>query len=261
MEDDVQYIIIEESYALSHSQERQIDFFIPASTVQDIALLFIHGGGWMGGDKSQWHSVAAHFASRGYSTATIGYRLAPQHRFPAQIEDVRLAMQHVQRQAGRFPYGADRIVVIGSSAGAHLSLMLATIAPSHTIGASPALQIEDTRPMGLVCYCPVTSMKLEREFIREFLGGSRDDHPQAYLQASPVERISGGEPPILVLQGEADETTPVEMSQELVDKWRQYGGYAELHTFAGIGHGFGYGITTEPQIQCLELIDFFLSQF
>lgn len=251
-----EYDVVHESYG--EGERHKVDFFVPRGggrKVEELCLLFIHGGGWSAGSKESWHPVAAYFAAKGYTAASIGYRLAPEYTFPAQIEDARLAMRYVQEQAGRFAYRADRIIAAGSSAGGHLSLMLGTIGVSDPLGDAA-----DTRPYALVCYCPVTTMAMDREFIATFMGGPRDGREDAYREASPVERIGGGEPPLLMLQGDADETTPPELARELADRWRECGGQAELRMLFDVRHGFGYGTETPAQRQSLAWIENFIKK-
>lgn len=252
--------MIEDTYSKEHQTYRKIDFFIPHQAKNEICLLFIHGGGFVGGNKESWHAVAAHFASLGYTTASAGYRLAPEYPFPAQIEDVRLAMQHVKRKAGEYGYRAEQVVVIGSSAGGHLSLMLATIDPADPLGQTEELLLTDTLPKAVVGYCPVTTMSLERDFILSFMGGTREEKAEAYQAASPVDRVKEGVPPLLLLQGDADTTTPLELVQELHERWQESGGDSTMHIYPGIKHGFGYGVKSEAQKQSLGYIEQFLNE-
>src|SRR5437868_4068545 len=84
------------------------------------AAVVVHGGGWMNGDPSQAAGNALHFARRGIATVSISYRLAPAHRFPAPLEDVRRGLRWVRANAGGLGIDPDRLVLLGLSAGAHL---------------------------------------------------------------------------------------------------------------------------------------------
>src|SRR5215470_7958008 len=87
------------------------------------AVVFVHGGAWMHGDPSQAAGNALHFARRGIATVAISYRLAPAHRFPAPLDDVRRGLRHVRAYAGEFGVDPDRLVLMGLSAGAHLAML------------------------------------------------------------------------------------------------------------------------------------------
>ncbi|WP_424952163.1 alpha/beta hydrolase [Deinococcus sp.] len=80
-------------------------------------LLFIHGGSWMNGDKSEYKFVGESFARAGYVTAVMSYRLAPVHRYPAYIQDAALALKFVQGHAAEYGGNPDRLYVMGHSAG------------------------------------------------------------------------------------------------------------------------------------------------
>ena len=94
------------------------------------AVVVVHGGGWTGGDPSQAGGNALHFARRGIATVSISYRLAPTHRFPAALDDVRRGLRHVRANADRLGIDPERLVLMGLSAGAHLA-MLAHLAREH----------------------------------------------------------------------------------------------------------------------------------
>src|SRR4029453_18074759 len=86
-------------------------------------VIFVHGGGWMRGDPSQAAGNALHFARRGIATVALSYRLAPEHRFPAPLDDVRHGLRWVRAHAGELGVDPDRIALLGLSAGAPLSVL------------------------------------------------------------------------------------------------------------------------------------------
>ncbi len=79
-------------YSDEHTDYRVMDLHLPDAEPNGATVLLIHGGGFTGGDKEAWTSVAAWFCARGYACASVNYRLAPTWRFPAWVEDARLAM-------------------------------------------------------------------------------------------------------------------------------------------------------------------------
>src|SRR6185369_12467916 len=101
------------------------------------AVVFVHGGGWMHGDPSQAAGNALHFARRGIATIAISYRLAPAHRFPAPLDDVRRGLRWVRAHADELGIDPERIALLGLSAGAHLAL-LAHLAPPALVPDLPA---------------------------------------------------------------------------------------------------------------------------
>src|SRR2546426_4550080 len=100
------------------------------------AVVFVHGGAWVHGDPSQAAGNALHFARHGIATISISYRLAPAHRFPAPLQDVRRALRYVRAHAGELGIDPDRIALMGPSAGAHLAML------AHLAAALPELAPE-----------------------------------------------------------------------------------------------------------------------
>src|SRR5207253_3795380 len=125
-----------------HYRPRKVDG--PAA-----AVIFVHGGAWMHGDPSQAAGNALHFARRGIATISLSYRLAPAHRFPAPLDDVRHGLRYVRAHAGELGIDAQRLALLGLSAGAHLVMLahlgrdIAALAPS--LPAALASVSEDVR--------------------------------------------------------------------------------------------------------------------
>ena len=80
------------------------------------AVVLVHGGGFRGGARQSYLPVAIKLAERGYVAATVSYRLAPRHQFPAAVEDVKAAVRYLRANADRFGIDPDRIGAMGGSA-------------------------------------------------------------------------------------------------------------------------------------------------
>ncbi|MEJ7608749.1 MAG: alpha/beta hydrolase [Bryobacteraceae bacterium] len=88
------------------------------------AVILVHGGGFRRGNRQSYLPLAIKLAERGYVAATVSYRLAPRHQFPAPVHDVKAAVRFLRANAARFQIDPDRIGAFGSSAGGHLALFL-----------------------------------------------------------------------------------------------------------------------------------------
>src|SRR5712692_9097711 len=86
-------------------------------------VVVVHGGAWMTGDPSQAAGNALHFARRGIATVSLSYRLAPAHRFPAPVHDVRWGLRHLRAHATELGIDPERVALLGLSAGSHIALM------------------------------------------------------------------------------------------------------------------------------------------
>ncbi|WP_171656388.1 alpha/beta hydrolase [Paenibacillus foliorum] len=237
---------LDEIYAEGHDKKK-IDFYAPESPREEVALLFIHGGGWEKGSKEQWCDVAKHFAQLGYFCASAGYRLTDSAVYPAQLEDVHSAMQYMKKQSSRFGFNPERIVVIGSSAGGYLAAMMALDAA-----------YKESLPQAVILYCPVTTLEMEGEFLPRFMGCPREGNEELYREASPYHRITGTEPPFLIIQGDADVLTPYEQVAAFHEALLENGVHSEIEVLEGVSHGFGYGIATPAQQKSVQRMEAFL---
>ena len=236
-------------YSSRHKDRRRIDVFRPEGRANGAAVYFIHGGGFIAGDKEHWREVARHFCRCGYACASVEYRLAPAWQFPAWVEDVRLGMAWFKQRADQFGFDPARVATAGSSAGGYLALILATIAPQDHLGRSDEFPDVDTRPAAVVAYCPLTSLYnveswLGRDACPDLMPATEADDPDLYRLASIPDRVCGREPPLLFLHGTEDALIPPSVSHELAERVNALGGRAEVVLIDGAEHGFGYGVTT-----------------
>ncbi len=243
--------------------ERQAyDVFLPDPGVANgAAIFFVHGGGFSGGSRRQWHSVAGHFCGLGYVCASTGYRLMPDWIFPTQFEDVRTAMSCFLDRHAEFGFDPRRVASWGSSAGGHLAAMLAVTGPESPRGRTPAMRWSDTRPAAAVCLCTVFSVHREGGYYKpDFVGCTEDEKPQLFSEASPIDHVRGAEPPFLMVTGDADKTTPLAWHTAMQEKLRRHGVRADLKVLPGATHGYGYGVVTDYQKATLKYAEDFLKE-
>ncbi|MDW8141535.1 MAG: alpha/beta hydrolase, partial [Candidatus Bipolaricaulota bacterium] len=105
--------------------KHRLDLFVPQDAKEAPVMLFVHGGGWTSGDKNLYGFLGRTFAQQGILTAVMNYRLSPQVQHPAHIEDVARAFAWVHRNIARYGGSAQKIFVMGHSAGGHLIALLA----------------------------------------------------------------------------------------------------------------------------------------
>ncbi len=213
-------------------------------------LVFIHGGGWRGGDRFGSLPRLAPFAQRGYFCASIEYRLSGEAIFPAQIEDCKCAIRFLRAQCGKYHLNPGKIGVWGSSAGGHLVALLGTsggVAALEGTGGWP----EQSSRVQAVCdwYGPADLLNTEGlSQIRHgapgspealLLGGSVAERKELAALASPVTHVSADDPPFLIMHGDQDRTVPIRQSELLYDALKKAGVDATFVTIPGAGHGFG----------------------
>ncbi|HRE05913.1 MAG TPA: alpha/beta hydrolase [Opitutaceae bacterium] len=208
-----------------------------------VAIL-VHGGGWSGGtrtgaekpgsgaDITPWFST---FTEAGFVWFSIDYRLAPAHRWPAQLEDVLTAIRWVKAHAGEYRGDPSRIVIVGHSAGGHLALQAAVVAEA------------DTRVQAAVGYAPVSDLEFDSEVrggpsssLQNLFQVTRELTPEtrARLRASsPIGHVKPGLPPMLILHGDADRTVPVAMSRRFEEKMLAAGNTCDVVVLPRAPHG------------------------
>lgn len=248
--------IIDLPYSNEFAENRKMDIYLPDENTKEQCIFFIHGGGWHAGSKAQWTEVAKYFCAQGYVCCSTGYRLAPQFKHPCQLEDVNLAIEYIMQRAEEFGFSQKKIILVGSSAGGHLAAML---------GVSSL-----AKPQGVVCYCPVTMVGNIAEdawledrvpnFAEEFIGKNEMEAPELYREASPYEKVKGGEPPFLFIHGDNDNTVPLTQSLKMNERLHEFGVLSKVQILPGVGHGFGYGVTKPAQIKAIEYVEEFLEE-
>lgn len=165
------------------------------------AVLLIHGGGWIEGDLADFESLGPLFARRGIVAAAMNYRLGPDHRWPAMLDDAHAALDRL-RGAQIDP---ERVAVWGHSAGGHLALLLAMQRPQDVrccvaLGAPSELTRLHGDPRG--------GATLPLVFDEDQLG-----------PASPLAQRPARLPPTLLVHGEADAVVPIGHARALQAAW------------------------------------------
>lgn len=183
-------------------------------------VIVIHGGGWAAGDKWSIATYARLLAEEGIVAVAINYRLAPTHKFPAQVDDVRSAMVWVCVNAQRLKLNPKQVGLFGYSAGGHLSALLASLSDETMAvrAAASNWSVTDARWMQLpkiraVCAggppCDFRSLPMDNSTMAYFLGGSRREKPEAYIAASPAAHVSCDDPVTQLFHGEGDALVPL----------------------------------------------------
>lgn len=254
------------TFSAEHQDVRLIDVFLPGANANSACIFFVHGGGWAGGSRQAWHPVMEHYCELGYVCTSADYRLVPDWQFPAPVEDLRIAMSFVKEHAAEWSFETTRVGAWGSSSGAHLAALLATIRPEDELGMSAEVRIRDTVPNALVCLCGVLTVHRYEshdgvpKMLDNFMGVSEDEDPERYRLGSPIDLVCGKEPPFLMIVGDEDRTTPAGLHEQMRDALTGKGVSAELVILPGVGHGFGYGVQSDAQKETLKITEPFIEK-
>lgn len=209
-------------------------------------LVWIHGGGWRGGDKNGGLGKLAPYAERGYFCATIEYRLSKEAVFPAQIEDCKCAIRFLRAKAKDFHLDPARIGVWGSSAGGHLVALLGTSGHVKELEGKGGWQEFSSRVQAVCDFCGpsdlviiVDKSKGAKGAVETLLGGSPAELKEKAALASPVTHVTRQAPPFLIVHGDKDTLVPQQQAEILAEALKKAGTPVTLYIAQGQGHGLG----------------------
>jgi acetyl esterase/lipase len=235
------------TYATVEGVDLKLDVYYPQSWNGPApSVVYVHGGGWTSGDKSSGTGLEFkdELLARGYVLAAIDYRLAPQYKWPAQIEDVKASIRFLRANAARFGIDPNRIGALGGSAGGHLVSMLGLADAAAGFDDSGGDREESSRVAAVAdlfgpadLTAPFSSASGPDSVAYRVFGAASPSDP-VLATASPVSYVTPDDPPFLILQGEDDTTVPPGQSVELYHRLLATGVPARLVMVANAGHEF-----------------------
>jgi pectinesterase len=237
------------TYAQYGTRELKLDLYRPSSGRGPFpGIVFIHGGAWSLGTKTMLRNQAAYFAGKGYVCVSIEYRLAGEAIWPAALYDSKAAVRWMRANAKKYKIDPNKIAASGDSAGGHLSALLATTADETKMEGNGGNARFSSRVQAAVVFNPATdffsvlartkNLRTVTKFTTIFLGGTSDQVPEIYMEASPVAHVSATSAPFLFLHGTADNTLPYQQSLEMQSALQAVGVRAELYSAKDADHGF-----------------------
>ncbi|MFI5455615.1 MAG: alpha/beta fold hydrolase [Isosphaerales bacterium] len=232
-------------YSKIGSSELKLDLARPAEGEGLIpVIVVIHGGAWRGGNKSDVRAISSEFVRRGYATVAPQYRFCPKDPFPAQVHDVKAAVRWVKSNAKKYRIDPDRVGAIGFSAGGHLALFLGLTGPNDGLEGDVAAGAPDSRVRAVVNYFGPTDLAAQdipdvsKPLVKDFLGGSPQEKPEAAAKASPLTFVSKDDAPILTFQGTKDPLVPFTQAIKLAEAMNTAGVPGRVELLVGAQHGW-----------------------
>lgn len=211
-------------------------------------LIFVPGGAWVHGSTAmQGTALMSRLAEQGWVCLAINYRVAPRHRWPRHLSDVKTAITWARANVDRFGGDRDFVAVAGCSAGGHLAALAGLTGDDPSLGAGLPDGADSSVDAVVGIYGRYDWQDRstpERDRFVDFLERivvqrpiSR--HPEVFRDASPIARVHRDAPPFLVVHGSRDTVIPVAQARSFVQRLRSVSAspvdYAEL---PGAGHGF-----------------------
>ena len=263
-------------YLTADGHESKLDLIVPRDAAAPVpTLLYIHGGGWVGGSKEASDLTLLPWLEQGWAVVNIGYRLGPEALAPAAVEDCRCALRWVRENAATYQLDPARIVVTGHSAGGHLSLttgMLTAAAgldnlcpkrnQDRAAGGPADVVVEEMPVAAIVNWFGITDVgdllagENAKTYAVQWMG-SLPDRMELARRLSPLELVRPDLPPILTLHGDADPIVPYDHARRLHAALEKTGVPNQLHTIPGGGHG---GFDVEQTLEAYRVIREFLAR-
>ena len=221
------------------------DAYIPNGSGPFPGIVFIHGGGWANGNRSQMAKLIDALANVGYVGFTIDYDVDPVH-YPASLHESLAAVRYLREHAGEFHVDPSRIAVAGSSAGGELAALVA-LTPEAKVQAAVILN-------GVL---DLTALGDTSHMVTEYLGGACTTMADACKAASPISHVHAGAPPFYVGHGTADETVPFTQAEAFTTALRAV--KVPVRFFTATGGPHTYWLKRQFYDKNLEDIRHFLS--
>jgi acetyl esterase/lipase len=249
-------------YAKVGDKELKLDLAKPPEGKGPFPVVVcFHGGGWRMGNKRDVRSWLPFFAEHGYIAVSVGYRLAPDFTFPAQIEDAKTAVRFLRANAEKHGIDKVRFAAMGWSAGGHLSCLLG-LTDEKAGFEGKEYPKESSSVQAVVDYFGPTDLAgfakdatAQRGMLGPFIGAKFDENPTAHERASPIKYVSKAAPPFLIYHGTKDLVVPIEQSRQLAAKLKEVGVSAKLMEVPGEGHGWNGPAGAETTEQTIKFLD------
>lgn len=224
-----------------------VDIYVPATPGPHPLILYIHGGGWIGGHTrhsgalADFPKVLASLASEGFVVASLEYRLSGEARFPAQLQDSNAALRFLRQNAAQYGIDPTKVGVWGGSAGGHLAALTAVTCGNTKL--DPAAAKDGCVQAAVTWYGVYNFAGMKAGADGNAAGGKLlgcdGTCPADRIRAvSPVTYIDAKDPPFLLIHGDEDKVVPVAQSHIGEAGLRKAGVAVRSIYIPGVDHSF-----------------------
>jgi acetyl esterase/lipase len=242
---------------LEPNRGEKLDIYLPARSPGDVAprpaVVYFHGGGWDHGDKAteRERNIGNHLAGAGYIFVSANY-IVGNNAWPQNLYDCKNAVRFLRAHAKDYGVDPERIATMGTSAGAHLALMVAYTATEPALEPPAPYPTVSNRVRAVVDLYGITNLLTRQLTLPDgtptakpadshapaVFGGKRTEKPEVWRIASPVNHVTADSPPTFIAQGLADATVDYVQSVELANTLRAKRVPHELLLLEGVEHMF-----------------------
>ena len=250
------------TYLVASNYEAKLDVYKRRDAAgPQPTLIFIHGGGWVGGTKEQSLMSLMPWFEMGWNVVNVEYRMARVALAPAAVEDCLCALRYLATQAKTYDIDVNRLVLTGESAGGHLSLTTGMIPESAGLGRQcPGVPLPKVAAIidwfGIADVADLLEGPNRQTYAVAWLG-SLPNREEIARRVSPLAYVRPGLPPVLAIHGDADPIVPYQHSVRLTEALTKAGVLNQLVTIPGGKHG---GFTPDERTTIYLAIREFLTK-
>lgn len=259
------------AYVTDGHARQKLDLYLPGKGTNFPLIVWVHGGAWREGSKD--NTRATWLLGAGYAVASINYRLSQHATFPAQIEDCKAAIRWLRANAEKYGYDGNRIGVWGASAGGHLVALLGVTGDVKDFDQGENLKISSRVQAVCDFFGPTDLTKMNEQAgargrqdhdapdspESQLVGGPVQQNKAKAARANPINYISKGDAPFLILHGDQDNLVPSGQSELLHAALTQAKVSVTFHVVKGAGHGGPAFEAPEVRAMVKEFFDKHLS--
>lgn len=253
------------AYVTDGHERLKLDLYVPDTGENLPLIIWVHGGAWRGGDKTNY--IRMEYLKAGYAGASLNYRLSQHAVFPAQIEDVKAAVRWLRANSETYRLDPNRFAAWGSSAGGHLVAMLGTTGDIEEFEVGENLNVSSRIQAVVDYFGPTDFLQMDAQSLpdglvhdapdspeSQLVGGPIQEHKDRVSRANPITYVSKDDSPFLIIHGDQDKLVPYHQSVLLKDALEEAGVPVTLYRVKGGGHGW----FRDPKVP--ELTKAFLEQ-
>ncbi len=233
---------------------QKMDVYLPAnrSSSNTKALVLIHGGAWISGDKADFNDVITALKPLlpDFAFFNINYRLAAfpnVNVWPTQVNDVNAALSFINSKASDYLVNTSKMGIGGASAGAHLALIKAYQSPANFKAVADLFGPTDMKDM-------YNSNPSYQMVLGLFMSGTPTANPSAYTSASPLYMVNTNTPPTIIFHGTLDNLVPVHQSDSLNNRLANFNITRQYVKYVGAGHGWTGSDLTDTYLKLAAFI-------
>jgi len=208
------------------ARDLHLDSYIFKSNKKLPAIIMLHDGGWKSGDKSMFQPFAEAIALKGYQCFAIEYRLSDEAKYPAGIEDVLKAIEYIKNNDEKFNVDAKKIAILGRSSGGQMASLIGT---KFNADIKAIVNIDGV----LAFHHPEST---EGKYATLWLGGTYEEVPEIWNDASALSHVTENTPPILFINSQHDRFHAGR--NDMIEKLNKYKIYSKVEQILDSPHTF-----------------------